>query len=92
MLAALTEGPAAYVPRSNWPAWAALPAAVVIFGVAAFLGVAVSLAYGFGVGTDPANLFAVQTMKHTIVWLAAMQIGVIPVSYTHLTLPTNREV
>lgn len=45
MLEVLTKGPAAYVPRSGWPAWAALPATVVIFVLALLFGLLAMVAY-----------------------------------------------
>jgi membrane protease YdiL (CAAX protease family) len=51
MLEVLTKGPAAYVARSGWPAWAALPAAVLIFILSFAFGVLAMLAYTVLSGT-----------------------------------------
>jgi CAAX protease family protein len=42
----LFSGPPAYVPRSGWPAWAALPAAVVIFVLSLLFGILAMVAFG----------------------------------------------
>ena len=61
MLAALFKGPAPYVPRSRWPAWAVLPAGVAIFVLAVVLGGLLTYVYvrltGAGVphAIDPAH-------------------------------------
>jgi membrane protease YdiL (CAAX protease family) len=81
IMAAL-RGPAPYVPRSNWPAWAVLPAGVVIFILAALLGAALSLGYGALSGAqmptaiDPSRPEP-QTMVQIALWIAGLQSGII---------------
>lgn len=80
ILGALTKGPAAYAPRSGWPAWAVLPVAVGIFLLAGLAAAMVSLAYGwFTGGTGPvvAGESSQQVMMQLATWAAGLQIGVI---------------
>lgn len=82
MLTALFKGPAAYVARSGWPAWAVLPAAVVIFALAAIAGIGSSLIYTemSGIGAIDSGFAPAPDAQYTmpiVVWLGAMQIGVI---------------
>lgn len=70
-------GPA-YVPNTGWPAWAVLPASVVIFAIAAVfglvasIGVAAFLAPGSTAPTVPEPPLQVVTA-----WLAGLQVGLI---------------
>jgi membrane protease YdiL (CAAX protease family) len=79
MLGALIEGPAAYAPRTGWPPWAVLPAAVGIFGLAGLMGLGVTWAYGAFAGiegpaaTGPAH----KQMMHLAAWLISLQAGVV---------------
>jgi len=82
MLGALTKGPAAYAPRSGWPAWAVLPVAVGIFVLAALAAAIVSIAYaGLTGGAVPAVPVpgepSQQMMMQLATWAAGLQIGVI---------------
>lgn len=82
MLAAVLRGPANYVPRTGWPAWAVLPAALVISALAVVVGALSAALYSVlaDVGGRPAGLpvapQAQQSMQ-LVVWLVALQIGMI---------------
>jgi membrane protease YdiL (CAAX protease family) len=82
MLEALLKGPAAYAPRTGWPAWAVIPAALVILALAALAGVLVAWGYsilagfGFPQGADTATL-APQVAAQLTTWTAGFQVGVI---------------
>jgi len=78
----LFGGPPAYVPRSGWPAWAALPAAVAIFVLAALIGVLAAWAYASYAGAallDAAGTDAApQRMAPQIAaWITGLQVGII---------------
>jgi membrane protease YdiL (CAAX protease family) len=83
ILGPLTRGPAAYEPRTGWPAWAALPTAVVICGLSALFGVAA--AFGWGMlhavhtagGAAPSPEQISQVRLPVIAWLASLQFGAI---------------
>jgi CAAX protease family protein len=75
ILGALTKGPAAYVPRTGWPAWAVLPAAVGIFVLAALIGAGAVLAYGALSGTTVTE--PQMMMLQLAAWIAGLQIGII---------------
>lgn len=86
MLAALTTGPAAYQPRSNWPAWAVLPAGVVIFLLAALLGVLLSVGYGVLSGAQlPDNIDPShpprEVMLQLAAWIVGLQLGIVAFSW-----------
>lgn len=85
MLGALFKGPAAYVPRSGWPAWAVIPATLGIFGIAALLGIAAS--WGYGVLTAPAEgMPPGERIEHMmmplVAWLVTLQVSVIVLTLT----------
>jgi membrane protease YdiL (CAAX protease family) len=81
MLGALTRGPAAYVPRSGWPAWAVLPAAVGIFVLAAVIGAGAMLLYGWLSGSavleQVAGEHSPQMLVQLAVWALGLQVGTI---------------
>lgn len=82
MLEVLTRGPGAYAARSGWPAWAALPAAVLIFVVSFALGVLAMLTYSVLSGTPlfehPMTAAAREQMSAQFaVLISGLQIGVI---------------
>jgi CAAX protease family protein len=82
MLSALFKGPAPYVPRSRWPAWAVLPAGVLIFVLAVVLGGLLTYAdirlTGAGVPhpIDPSHPPPQATLE-LATWIAGLQIGLI---------------
>jgi membrane protease YdiL (CAAX protease family) len=68
----------AYVPRSGWPAWAVLPAGVVIFGISAALGVLGSVAAALMLATGSGLPPPAELPPGVIVaGLSAQQIGMI---------------
>ncbi len=82
MLSALFKGPAAYVARSGWPAWAVLPAAVVIFALSVGMGGVSAWIYSGLGGADGIvpGLASTPDMQFTmpiVVWLGGLQIGMI---------------
>ncbi len=82
MLDALLKGPAAYPPRTGWPAWAVIPAALVILALAALTGVLVAWGYSSfaGLGLPQAADTAMlppQVAAQLTTWTAGFQIGVI---------------
>jgi membrane protease YdiL (CAAX protease family) len=82
MLEALLKGPAAYVPRTGWPAWAVIPAALGILVLAAVIGVLVAWGYssfaglGFPQAPDTATL-GPQVAAQLTTWTAGFQVGAI---------------
>jgi membrane protease YdiL (CAAX protease family) len=82
MLGALTRGPAAYAARTGWPAWAALPAALGIFGLSLIIGVLVAMAWSALRAPDTGGAFQTpEQMQHAtmsiVAWLATLQVAVI---------------
>ncbi len=81
MLDALVRGPAAYMGRSGWPVWAVLPAAVLIFALAALIGGAFSFGYAFlsGAGLPAAapGTIPPQMMMQLAAWIIGLQVGMI---------------
>jgi len=69
-------GDPAYVPRTGWPAWAVLPAALAIFAGAALFGIAASFIATAMI--DP-SLFADAEPPLEVVtaWLAGLQLGLV---------------
>jgi membrane protease YdiL (CAAX protease family) len=75
--ATAAEYPPAYVPRSGWPAWAVLPAGVVIFAVAAALGALGSFAAAVLISMGPSLPAAELPASVIVAGLTAQQIGMI---------------
>lgn len=79
----LLAGPAGYRAQTGWPAWAALPAGVIIFILAALVGF-VSLWLNGDLGSDT-NVLAPggqpQMGASVAVWLVGMQLGVVVFTY-----------
>ncbi len=70
-------GPA-YVPRTGWPAWAVLPAAVVIFAIAAVIGLVASIGVAAFLAPGSAAPTVTQPPPLVVVaWLAGLQVGLI---------------
>ena len=68
----------AYVPRTGWPAWAVLPAAVVIFIGAAIVGFILSVAVAALIGPDAPELQSVTPPQRVLIaWLVGLQIGLV---------------
>ena len=78
LLDTLPERSAAYVPRTGWPAWAVIPAGVVIFLLAALLGFVVGGIYATvaGTGAGPPATPGVPS-EFLIAWLIGLQIGLV---------------
>jgi len=80
MLASLFRGPVAYVPRSSWPGWAVLPAAVGIFALSGAIGALAGVAYYTFAPGEVAELGdtdSALTQMPFAVGLALLQVGVI---------------
>lgn len=68
----------AYVPRTGWPAWAVLPAAVVIALLAAAVGILVSLVAGIYIAAHGGDLRSpVEGIRVSVGAFLGFQIGVI---------------
>jgi membrane protease YdiL (CAAX protease family) len=76
MLGALLEGPAAYAPRTGWPPWAVLPAALVILALAVLAGASATVLLGALGGTAPGPAQP-RLMIQLTAWIAGLQVGVI---------------
>jgi membrane protease YdiL (CAAX protease family) len=80
LLGALLEGPAAYVPRTGWPPWAVLPAALVIFALAVLTGALATVLFG-ALGGAPAPAAPgpahQQLMIELAAWISGLQVGLI---------------
>ncbi len=85
MLDALFIGPPGYTARNGWPAWAVLPAAVLIFGLATLVGGGLSLGYALLSGPGgPAvapGAMAPQMMMQLATWIVGLQVGLIALTY-----------
>jgi membrane protease YdiL (CAAX protease family) len=74
----LSEGSAAYVPRTGWPAWAVIPAAVIICVLAALLGIVVSAIYMVATTSGTDQLAGPELPSDIlVVWLLGLQIGLV---------------
>jgi len=72
------QGSVAYVPRNGWPAWAVIPAGVVIFLLAALLGFVVSGVYVGVLGNGASALAASGVPGDLLIaWLIGLQIGLV---------------
>jgi membrane protease YdiL (CAAX protease family) len=82
MLDALLKGPAAYAPRTGWPAWSVIPAAVLILVLAALIGALLAWGYsslaGLGLPQVAENgVLPPQVMVQLTIWTAGLQIAII---------------
>ncbi len=82
MLEALLKGPAAYAPRTGWPAWSVIPAALLILLLAAIVSALLTWAYSAlaGLGLPQAIDSAAlppQVMEQLAAWTAGLQIGMV---------------
>jgi membrane protease YdiL (CAAX protease family) len=78
LLSNLSGASAAYVPRTGWPAWAVIPAAVMIFVLASVLGFVVCWGYVAATGIESGILAPEGPNTHILaVWLAGLQIGLV---------------
>lgn len=78
LMISLFEGPAAYVPRTGWPALAAIPAGVLIFVAAALFGAVAAEVYTTAAGlpsprSGAATLEDPRVLLRLLIWLTAMQ-------------------
>jgi membrane protease YdiL (CAAX protease family) len=83
MLTALLRGPSPYAPQTGWPAWAVLPAGVVIFILAGFLGTLLAVLHTFLTGgfaapelPDP-QAATVHVSQGVAAWIIGLQLGLI---------------
>jgi len=84
MANALLAGPAGFRGQTKWPAWAVLPAAFVIFVLAALAGYIAIWFYSAVLGADAGIVAPGSTAQMTaavVVWLAAMQLCVVLITY-----------
>lgn len=94
-LGGLTEGPAAYVPRTGWPAWAVLPAGVAILALAALSGTFLSVVYGVLSGAELSETVArgappPQVMLQLAAWVVGMQVGAVVLTWVAAGLFSSR--
>jgi CAAX protease family protein len=71
----LFGGPAAYVPQTGWPAWAVLPAAVVILVGPLLIGIAVMSAYSAATGAQVGDPQSPEAVMQFAAMFAGMQVG-----------------
>jgi CAAX protease family protein len=78
----LFSGPAAYEPQTGWPAWAVLPAALVILLLPLLIGIAVLAVYGglAGASAVQAETAAEMLVQHGLLF-AGLQVGVIVLTW-----------
>jgi membrane protease YdiL (CAAX protease family) len=78
LMTSLLEGPAAYVPRTGWTAFAAIPAGALMFIAAALFGAVAADVYTTALGLasprpSGASLEDPRVLVRLLVWVTAMQ-------------------
>lgn len=83
MANALLAGPAGYRGQTGWPAWAVLPAGLLIFALAGAVGFLGVWLYGVALGTQTGIVTPTESQMGASVaaWLAGMQIGIVVLTY-----------
>src|SRR5262245_38893073 len=82
MFPALIKGPSPYAAQSGWPAWAVLPAGIVIFILAGLLGTILAFVHTLVTGgfspeaIDPQKSPAFVS-QGVAAWIIGLQIGLI---------------
>lgn len=89
LLASLLSGPPAYVPRTGWPVYAAIPAAVAIFAAAALAGLLfVDVVSPVPARTDAPDL-SIGPLR-VLAWILAMQLASVMLTFSAAWMFSSR--